>query len=322
MGSARTFLLAAFAACLAIAGSVAAGCDSSGTIVDTDAGDAAADAGGTDVVAAVDGPSLLDASPVETGGGDADDAGITNDAGSVAFIEFSELPVGGGTFTAVFYATPLGPPAGCATTTLDGGPCTVTTCLGHAANDGGPVTLASAGTLDVTGGACGDAGVPLGPDNLGSYVYNTTGPMFGPADMLGVSASGGVVPGFPAQSLAAPPAISVTAPLAGDAGTLVIPTSEDLDVTWTGGLTGDRVLFTLNALFASGASASTACSWPAAAGHGAVPASALTPLVEGVAQSGGSTVVWAQRAETTFSAGRWVVTMQADIHGGSLATFQ
>lgn len=319
MSSPRAIFLALFALCIAAAAILVAGCDSSGTVIATDAG---ADATGPDVVVNFDGPTLFDVvAPVDSGAGEAD-AAPSSDAAAFAFIEFSEVPVGGGAFTAAFFAAPRQPPPGCTGQAPDGGSCLVTTCPDHAPTDAGLVVLASAGALDVTGGAFGDAGVQVGADTLGSYLYNTTGPMFAPGDMLGVSGAGGTVPAFPMQTLAAPAAITVTAPEPGDGGTLVIPTSKDLAVTWTGGVPGDHVIFTLNVLFASGASASTACSWDAQAGQGTVPANALAPLVAGTAQAGGSTAVWYQQAQTSFATGRWAVTMQADIHGGSLATFQ
>jgi hypothetical protein len=318
MPSARALLLVVFAVCIATAAIVAAGCDSSGTVIATDAGTGDA---GTDVGVPFDGSSFFDVAPADTGAADSD-AATTGDAAAFAFIEFSEVPIGGGAFTAAFYATPREPPPGCAGQLTDGGACLVTTCPGHSPTDAGLVTLASAGALDVTGGAFGDAGVQVGADNLGSYLYNTTGPMFAPGDILGVSGAGGTVPAFPLQTLAAPGTITITSPQPGDAGTLVVPTSNDLTVTWTGGVAGDHVIFTLNAFFASGASASTACSWDAAAAEGSIPESALAPLVTGTPQAGGSTAVWYQQAQTSFATGRWAVTMQADIHGGSLVTFQ
>jgi hypothetical protein len=318
MPSARVLVVLALPGCTAAA-VLAAACDDSGTIVVLDAG---VDAGGDAATEGFDGPGELDATPTETGAYDAGDTATTSDAPAFAFIEFSEVPVGGGTLTAAFYATAAQPQPGCTTAVPDGGTCAVTTCAGHAPTDGGLVTLASAGALDVTGGAFGEAGVEVGPGILGSYLYNTTGPMFAPGDMLSVSAAGGTVPAFGPESIAAPPAITVTAPLPGDAGVLVIPTSQSLAVTWTGGVTNARVVLTLNALFSSGASASTACSWDAVAGQGTIPASVLTPLVAGTAQAGGSTAVWYQLAQTSFATGRWAVTMQAAIHGGSLATFQ
>jgi hypothetical protein len=319
MRTARAVVLVLFAPCIATVAILAAGCDSSGTIIVTDA--ATADAAGPDVVVDLDGPPLFDVAPADTGGGEAD-AAPTSDAAAFALIEFSEVPLGGGTFTAAFYATPHEPPPGCTTAVPDAGACLVTTCPGHTPTDAGLVILASAGALDVTGGAFGEAGVQVGADTLGSYLYNTTGTMFAPGDVLSVSGAGSTVPAFATQTLAAPGAITVTMPEATDAGTLVIPTSQSLAVTWTGGVTGDHVIFTLNAFFANGGSASTACSWDAAAGQGTVPANALAPLVAGTAQAGGSTAVWYQQAQTSFAAGRWAVTMQADIHGGSLAAFQ
>ena len=270
MPSARATLLLLFAVVIASVGIAVAGCDSSGTVIATDA--SAADAG-PDVVVTFDGPTPL-----------------------------QELP-------------------GCTSQVADGGACLVTICSAHAAADAGVVSLASAGALDLTGGAFGDAGVQIGADNLGSYLYNTTGPMFMPGDTLSVSGAGATVPAFPTQTLVAPGAITVTSPEPGDAGALDIQTSQNLTVMWTGGATGDRVVFTLGAFFKSGASTSTVCSWDSAMGQGTIPASALASLV-GTAQAGGSTAVWYQQAQTSFTAGRWAVVMRAAIQGGSLATFQ
>lgn len=315
MSSLRAVLLLLFAVAIAAFAVVAAGCDSAGTVIETDASDA-----GPDHIVVFDGPTPFEAAPaVDAGGGEAAPAG---DAAAFAFIDFSEVPVGGGEFTAAFFATPPAPPAGCTTQLVDGGACLVTTCAAHAASDAGVVSLASAGALDLSGGAFGDAGVQIGADNLGSYLYNTTGPMFAPGDTLTVSGAGATVPAFPAQSLVAPDAIVVTAPAAAaDAGALVISTTTDVAVAWTGGATGNRVVFTLSAFFKSGASASTTCSWDAAAGQATIPASAVTGLA-GNAQAGGSTVVWYEQAQTSFTTGRWAVTMRAAIHGGSPATFQ
>src|SRR5580704_18867826 len=119
MSFARAFFLVTLATCIALAAVLAVGCDSSGTLVGVDSG--TADAGADVVVVNFDGPSLFDSSPAEASAGDASDATTTTDAAAFAFIEFSEVPVGGGTFTAAFSTTPLQPPPGCVTEAPDGG---------------------------------------------------------------------------------------------------------------------------------------------------------------------------------------------------------
>jgi hypothetical protein len=317
MLSARAFFLSLSAIAMASAAGIVSACDSDGTIVGGDSGSPDA----TQDVVTFDGPTSFDAPSTSKDSGASD--APTSDAAAFAFIELSEVPIGGGTFTAAFFATPIAPPPGCTIDAPDGGTCEVTVCPAKVPNDAGVVSLASAGALDVTGGAFGDAGVQVGADNLGSYLYNTTGPMFSPGDMLGVSGAGADVPAFATQTLVAPGAITVTSPVAVDGGAaIVVPTAQDLSVTWTGGTTGDHVIFTLNAFFTDGSSASTLCSWDASAGQGVVPSSTLAPLAGAAPQEPRSDAIWYQQAETTFSAGRWNVAMRADIHGGSLAQFQ
>ena len=317
MLSARALAVAFLAASAALVAVVLAACDSSGTIV------GGADASEELKIVYFDGPTPFEAAVPDAGASDGQsDATPQGDASLIGFIELSEVPVGGGEFTAAFLAGPVAPLPGCTSDTLDGGSCVVTTCTGHAAADAGVVSLATAGALEVTGGVFGDAGVAIGPDTFGSYLYNTTGPMFSPGDALSVSGAGATVPAFATQTIAGPGAITLMTPSLGDAGALVVPTTADLPVTWAGGVSGDRVIFTLTAFFTGGASASTACSWDASGGQGTIPASQLAPLAAGTPQAGGSTAVWYQQAQTSFQAGDWEVTLRADIHGGALAAFQ
>jgi hypothetical protein len=311
-------LFAALASLVALS-SLLAACDQSGTEVASS--DAAASDGVAPEAAPPEGSTADAGSDVKDGGGDT--ATGPGDAATFGFIEFNQLQGAGGQFIAAFYETTALPQSACTTTASDAGSCLVTTCPSQGATDAGAVSLVSAGTLTVTGGAFGDAGVKLGTNNLGSYLYNTTGPMFAPGDTLTVSAAGGTVPAFPAQALVAPGTITLTAPLpsdAGDAGAIVIPTAQPLDVTWTGGQTGARVNVTLSAFFTSGASASTFCSWDATTGQGTVPASALAPLASGTLQAGG--VVSYQQAPTSFDAGPWTVALRAYTNNASPATFQ
>ena len=216
----RAGLLALGSGVLVSVATLFAACDSSGTIVPS--ADASTDV--SEASAFFDGPTSFETGPSDGGSGDAAPA---SDAAAFGFIQFKQVPVGGGEFSAAFYGTPLPPPPGCTSELSDGGPCVVTTCPTHPPIDAGVVSLVSAGALTVTGGAFGDAGIEIGPDNLGSYLYNTTGPMFSPGDTLTVSGAGATVPAFPAQSIVAPGSITLTSPTP-DSGTLVVQTAQDL----------------------------------------------------------------------------------------------
>ena len=312
----RSTLVALGAASVLVSGTLVIACNSSGTLVPADA---SADV--AEEIVFFDGPSIFETSTPGDGGTDAPHPSDAGDAGAYGFVQFAEVPVGGGEFTAAFYGSPLPPPPGCTFEVSDGGPCLVTMCPGHVATDAGAVSLVSAGALTVTGGAFGDAGIEISPGNLGAYLYNTTGPMFSPGDTLTVSAAGASVPAFATQSLVAPGAITLTSPVA-DSGTLSIDTSQSLDLAWTGGATGARFILELGASFTSGDAASAVCSWDATLGTGTVPAGALAPLAAGDAQAGRSTALWYQEAQTTVAAGRWTVGVRAYVSGGSLASFQ
>jgi hypothetical protein len=318
MSRLRALVVCLLASVLAAVASFVAACDSSGTIVPTDGG---TDAKTFDVVT-FDGPTPFEGgAPGDGGDAGTHDAAPTGDGAAFGFIELSQVAVGGGQFVAAFYGAPPGPEPGCTYAVADAGPCLVTTCPAQTPTDAGGVSLVTAGSLTVTGGVFGDAGIELGPDNLGSYLYNTVGPMFAAGDTLSVMGAGATVPAFTAQTLVAPGPITLTAP-APDGGVLTIPTTQNLALTWTGGSAGDRMFLKLSAFFQTGAAASAICSWDATLGNGTVPASALAPLAAGTPQPNRSSAVWYQQADTTFAAGRWNVVLRAFVSGGSLAAFQ
>jgi hypothetical protein len=144
--------------------------------------------------------------------------------------------------------------------------------------------------------------------------------MFAAGNTLTVSGAGATVPAFAGKSLVAPAAITLTAPVS-DAGTLAVSTSKDLAVSWTGGTSGNKVFVDLSAFFTSGASATTLCSWDAAAGTGHIPAGTLAPLGTGTLQPGRGAAIWYQQSDAAFNAGRWAIALRAYVNGGSLATF-
>jgi hypothetical protein len=326
MTSARTFVIAAALSCAAAAGSVLAACDQSGTEANPpDAGDA----GGVDAI-------VFDSPTFETTPGDGGADGGDGSLGTPAFgsVDFSQFLNGGGALTAAFYYTqdlPQPDPSCTAMLETDGGAdaggaCGVTVCT---AKDGGasdaasdaasPVTsVPNAGALTVTGGIFGDGGVVVAPAKGGGYFYNTTTPIFGEGNPLGVSAAGGSVPAFPTQTVIAPSTIvlSWTQPES-DGGGLVIPTTQDLTVSWTGGVSGAHVIFKATA-FPTGQSAQVACAWDATLGQGTIPAAALAPL----ASTATGAASWYQQTATTFDAGPWPVAITAETLSATAVHFQ
>jgi hypothetical protein len=324
MTSARTFVIALALSCAAAAGSVLAACDESGT--EANPPDAGHDAGVDAIV--FDSP-VFETSPGD-GGGAGDVAVGTPAFGSV---DFSQFLNGGGELTAAFYYTQdLPQPNPNCTAMLvtdagtDAGACGVTVCnasdagASDAATDApAPVTsVPNAGPLTVTGGIFGDGGVVVAPAKGGGYFYNTTTPIFGEGNPLGVSAAGGTVPAFPTQTVIAPSTIvlSWTQP-ASDGGGLVIPTGQDLTVSWTGGVSGAHVIFKATA-FPTGQSAQVACLWDATLGQGTIPAAALAPL----ASTAEGAASWYQQTVSAFDAGPWPVAITAETLSATAVHFQ
>jgi len=324
MTSVRTLVVIAVLASVAAGGALLAACDQSGTEA------APPDAAGQDAIT-FDGPTPFEASPGDAGGSsDAGDGSL----GTPAFgsVDFSQFLNGGGALTAAFYVTQDLPPADPNCTAMgvdagDAGACAVTVCSApgdagakDAAVEAGPLTVPNAGTLTVTGGAFGDAGVLVAPAKGGGYFYNTTTPIFAAGDTLGVSASGGNVPAFSVKRVVAPSTIvlSWTQP-AGDAGGLVIPTGQDLTVSWTGGVSGARVVFKATA-FPTNQTAQVACQWDATAGQGTVPAAALASLAAGSSVAGAAS--WFQQTGLTFDAGPWPVAITAETLSATAVHFQ
>jgi hypothetical protein len=259
----------------------------------------------------------------------AQDGSDASDASSgVGVITFSQAPDGGGTFFAGFSRTAAPAPAGCQF--VDAGACITATCLPPPVTEGGapgdaaaPVDAAVAtapnpGQLKVTGGVFG-AGFEIDPDNAGTYLYASPGTLFAPGDSLGVAAMGGVLPGFPTETVEAPPVLDLTAPGA-DGGKITISTTQPLTFSWSGGRAGDETVVTATAYFTSGGLASMTCSWDASMGTAMAPSDALRPLASQNAVSSG--FVWYQLAQKKFTAGPIAVTLSAYAPQGTLAAFQ
>lgn len=178
--------------------------------------------------------------------------------------------------------------------------CIITQCQGGDGGvDGGP-TWFGAGDVTIAGGELPDGGVTLQQAQDG-YLYDPASLFFGDGDSLTVAASGGAVPAFGPVTLVAPGAITLTAPVPNGQGTFVVPTAQDLSVTWTGGEPGAQVSFEV--LASAGNTLAVAnCTWDASNAMATIPSAALAPFA---GMSGG--VFYGQQRATSFSAGSFPV---------------
>lgn len=264
-----------------------------------------------------------DAPPEGEGGGSGDGG-----TAGVGVLTFSEALDAGGTFFGGF-ATETSPASVPGCTVVDAGACTTTSCPPLAADasageaglpDAAPVLLApNPGTLHLTGGAFGDAGVTVAPDKVGTYLYVSPGSLFAPGDTLGVSAAGGQLAGFLEQTTVALPVAQLTAPVS-DGGTLSIATAQPLTISWTGGQAGATLVLSATALFTTGGQATMTCGWDASSGTASVPSAALEPLAAENAFTSG--LGWYQANSTRFTTGKVAVTLTAYIAQQVPASFQ
>jgi hypothetical protein len=193
--------------------------------------------------------------------------------------------------SASFYPGPL-PVSPCP---LLVGMCTDSTTCTQPVNTG---PFVSAGTLTMTGGAFSDAGTVIPMNGGGTYTYTSKTFLFAPGDMLTAAASGGVFPAFGPFTIQAPPTITITSP-ASSAGVYTIPTSGDLTVQWSGGVTGGLLALQLFGTPPDGGLAGIGCLFDGAAGHGVIPGSMLLTL-RGATQGA---VDYVQTAESILDAG-------------------
>jgi hypothetical protein len=139
---------------------------------------------------------------------------------------------------------------------------------------------ADANTITITGT---HPDVMLVPDVHSHYTqYTQQTPLWSGGESLTVSANGGEVPAF-MQHLDAPGPVTITAPVpenTGPANEVVVSPSQDLVMSWTGGLG------TVQLLMATGLTpVFVQCRFPASDGTGTVPQAALAAVNTGTSIS-------------------------------------
>jgi hypothetical protein len=260
---------------------LAAGCGSSSSTTDGGGGD---DGGGS-----------------TDGGGGADGAlPTTKYVGTVTLTQADAQLAGGQAYKSfsvgASFLQPSGSGGGGSANVTTDGPCTITTAGDAGAPvDAGPLTLLSAGTLSVEGGL---VPVSVMPNAQNQYVHTMNSTvLWNGGEMLGVKATGAAM-GAPAFDLAvpAPGKATITAPaIAGLGQPTMVPRSANLSLAWTGGTGTLRAFF-----FVTGGSVFASCTFPASAGSGTVPASALGKL-----PAGGGTLYFDTSTTAQKVVGEW-----------------
>jgi hypothetical protein len=269
------------------------------------------------VDSSVDAPAATSSEASDAISPDANDAGQGDagfscpdggDAGAIGTLLFGEQSSPSLAYFSGFFVCAPSSSNGCTLTNY--GSCAATDC--PLVLDGGLPTYPTAGTLTIRGGALGDAGLAVNPGPYGIYNYSQFTAMFGKGDALSVEASGGTVPAFPNEQVIAPGYVTVTAPVS-DGGAYVIPTSQDLQVTWSGGESNASLGVVLSGV-SGGHQKQVICTFDAQTGTGTVPQAALASLTN--ASSG---QLYIEHLRTTgFDAGAFAVTLgAATLVGGS-----
>jgi hypothetical protein len=161
---------------------------------------------------------------------------------------------------------------GCAVQTF--GACMVEDC--SSLGGSGPPEV-SAGTISVHSGSLSIIATPESDES-----YDQMGPLVQPWSADGgedveISATGGVAPAFDLH-LGSPGVVEVSAPVFPAAGVpMAVSTSDDLQVSWTGGAAGASVIVNLGENVGSGLTFGI-CTFSPEAGQGVVPAGALAPF--------------------------------------------
>ncbi len=227
----------------------------------------------------------------------------TPDAGFVSSLTFENVngQGGQGVFFGRFFATAQQANGGCTTTKT--GNCSTYMCPST-----GPQTLSSAGTLTLT---VGSSTSTVTQNANGDYSSTTSA--FAGGDVLGVSASGGDVPAFGAQTVTSPGMIIVS-----PAPPSTISTAQDLTFTWSSGEPGASVLVAI-ARQGFNASESVGCTFDAIAGTGTIPQAQLAAISSG---SPSGEILIGQERKTTFSSGTFVIDLAAIQDESLPITFQ
>ena len=177
----------------------------------------------------------------------------------------------------------------------------------------------SAGRLTIAGGGLSS---PLTVDPMSgtnAYQYGVSGDLLDGPQPMTITSAGGVVPAF-ARSITPPPLLQLNQPPVRSGGApVIIPTSQDLVLTWDTGKTqpGATVVVTGSTNAENGENYFT-CSFAPTASAAAIPQAVLAPY----AHTGAGYMTVGQYTATSFSAGSFTVTMTALVDSSGDVEFE
>lgn len=230
------------------------------------------------------------------GGTGADGGGGSGDGGGSAQQYQGAIALGDSLGIGVFVKKTTAS-ASCVTTS---GGCTLYNC--PIDDDAGEAPTYSAGDITITGGKLASPLVLSFEADGGAYSTTYATAPFAAGETLNVSAAGAEVTAFSAATGPGPSAITLTAPTGtGTPGfeSYAIDTSQDLNVTWTGGAAGTQVVVMLSNVDDENTHLELQCPFDAAAGSGTIPTALLAQL--GAPTNGVFEVTPSSTATTTSS---------------------
>ena len=225
----------------------------------------------------------------------------------------STTPVEQGYATGTFYRIPpvmTGGTNPCNTSTF--GACEVQTCMTQTTTTDGGVTITytDSGLMKISGVQVNDGTMTLTPGQYGYETVSGAVALFNGGDNIRFVAPGNPsgAPGFDV-SLVAPTSVQVTAP-AFVQGKVSASSTQDLNVSWTGSATSGISVQLAGGT--SGASAIARCSYMGSAGHGVVPAGALSAIR---AVGGNSSIIVSAENKTTKEPDGWKISFSLLTYG-------
>ncbi len=249
------------------------------------------------------------------GGGDGASGGTAN-RGSVGISQGTSSGISNHDVSAAFVRQTLSTaaPATCAGSgPFSSGACTgEVLCTNTGSDAGAPaVTELNAGTITITGASL-DAGpttiafgvIPGASPPTNGYVPSSSqGLFFAGGDTLQATSAGG--PDLPAfnVSVVAPSAVTLSAPVCGNATCADVDRTKDLVVTWTGG--GAGKLQAIYETLSDQHAVIVTCTFSAASGTGTVPLAVLAKLEAtgdpGITGAGFGYATYIAQNESTFT---------------------
>ena len=192
-----------------------------------------------------------------------------------------------------YFALPIEQP-NCTTQTF--GDCRVALCDPPASLP----TKADAGGITVN--FADKSSLELFPTDEGYYADQTALPVVSPGDKISVTADGDEIPAF-SSAIVQPEALRVTSPVADANGQIEVPVDADLELTFTGGISGVQLGAAAQGSYTTGSSFSVQCSFASEAGHALIPKTALY-------YSAGFVSLYTYRAKTV-AAGGYAIDLMA-----------